>query len=94
MSLVLVRRRRRRSFAIGERLRRMVRGLIYRGVGSALLTVASAFYSSIQSGLDFNVTIGGSTVTIPLGTVGSILLGFAGIFMLLYALRYLISVRL
>ena len=95
MSVVIRRRgRRRRSFTLGEYFRQIARGLIFLAIGLGLLGGVSAFASSAAQYMNFNVTIAGNTVQVPLGSAINVILGIGALLSVLYGMRLLIRVRL
>lgn len=87
-------RRRRKPKTIGKDLRRMARGLVYLGIAAALFGVIGAVGASLAQSLDFSLTIGNSSYTIPLGTVANVVIGVAGFLMLLRGVRETGGIRI
>ncbi len=91
MSTRLRRRRARRSYSVSKWTHKYALAMVWLVVAVGLLT-ASGLLSQFLPNANPGITIGNTTYTIPVNTIGQIVIGFVGLFALFKFIQ-LIGVR-
>jgi hypothetical protein len=91
MSLRLRRRRARRTYSISKWTRRYALAMVWLVVAVGLFT-ASGLLAQFLPNANPSITIGSTTYTIPVTTIGEIVIGFIGLFALFKFIQ-LVGVR-
>ncbi len=81
MSARLRRRRSRRTYSISKWTHRFALAMVWLVVAVGLLT-ASGLLSQFLPNANPSITLGNTTYTIPVNTIGQIVIGFIGLFAL------------
>jgi hypothetical protein len=91
MSARLRRRRARRSYSVSKWTRRYALALVWLTIAVGLFT-ASGLLNQFLPSANPSITIGNTTYVIPVNTIGTIVIGFLGLFAL-FKFVQLVGVR-